>query len=169
MPRDRPIDVVEQLRKAFDASFAEPARTESEATVDLLVLHGGGSSFAVRVSQLQRVGRCPGLRALPTRAAGALGLAHFDGRIVGVYDLALLLFDKRSATPRWLVIAGDPTLAYAAEDLGGYVRVPASAIRRAEDGREIAQLEHENLPVADLPTLTDRILGGPQQQRSDVP
>lgn len=121
---------LEQLRVAFDGSFAQPAMTDETALVDLLALRVGGAGYAMRVADIASLASDRKIVAVPTPIDEALGIAGIRGVVVPVYSLAVLLGHARPiASPRWLVVsAGPEPLAMAFDELDGFHRLPASAL-----------------------------------------
>ncbi len=119
----------DELRRAFDRSFAEAPRPDTAAFEDLLLIRVANDPYALRLAE------CAGLFAdrkvtpLPTRVPELLGLAGFRGSLTPVYDLRGLLGYPRGGAPRWLVsTAGGAGVALAFDRFEGHARVGGDAL-----------------------------------------
>ncbi len=124
----RPIDVKE-LRRTFDASFAEPIAAAQTDEAGLLSIRAGDRPMAVRIEEIAAVSKCPRVTPVPSAQPALLGLAGVRGMLITVYSLAALL-DERPGGARWLVLAAaDPSAGLSFDELIGYERAPRSATR----------------------------------------
>ena len=150
---------IEQLRRDFDRSFADPVRRHDDEHVELLAMRAGGHPYAIRLAQTAGLHPDRPVTPLPGPLPALLGLAGFAGTVVPVYDLAALLGHPVAERPRWLVLAvGAPPLGLAFHELDGHVRVSAAAIvaEEANGGtrgclRGIAGLNGSGRPIVDVP------------------
>ncbi len=126
-----------ELRREFDRTFLAPPREEGEEREDLLAVRLAGDPYAFRVREIAGLEVCRRVVPLPRRVAGLCGLAGLRGGLVPVYDLgALLGYPEAGETPRWLILCGRPDpVGLGVAELDGYLRVPRSALHRA-DGRD---------------------------------
>ena len=123
------------LRQAFDAGFARAPVAHTRAAYDLLALTIGGDAYAIDMREVASLAVDRPITPLPTAVPELSGLAGLRGRMVPVYDLALLLGYPRPAATRWLAIAAGAPLALAFERFDGYVRCPAGEMTfEAADG-----------------------------------
>lgn len=101
---------LEELRRAFDDSFALPALPQDVDQEDMLGIRVGSLHFAVRVNDLAGVHACRKIVALPESVDGLLGVVGLRGRLVAVYDLAELLGAEvlATATPRRTATVAPP-------------------------------------------------------------
>jgi chemotaxis signal transduction protein len=101
---------LEELRRAFDDSFALPALPQEVDQEDMLGIRVGSLQFAVRVNDLAGVHACRKIVALPESVEGLLGVVGLRGRLVAVYDLAELLGAEvlAAATPRRALTVAPP-------------------------------------------------------------
>ena len=104
----RPIDTAARLatlRQSFDVTFARPASSTVDATVDLLAIRVGGDAYALRLSEI--AGLHVGLHvvALPNPAPHLVGIAAIRGVMAPIYDLAGLLGYPPAASCRWIAMA----------------------------------------------------------------
>ncbi|MDY7090273.1 MAG: chemotaxis protein CheW [Actinomycetota bacterium] len=151
-----------RLRRDFDQSFAEPARSHDEEDLELLTIRAGGHPYAIRLSQTSGVHPDRPVTPLPGPQPALLGLAGFAGGVVPVYDLAALLGHPVAEVPRWLVLAaGSPALGLAFHALDGHVRATTADIVRdsgeqARAGRRgglrgLVDLPGGSRPIIDIP------------------
>jgi chemotaxis signal transduction protein len=128
---------VDHLRWDFDQSFAEPPRSTSPETLDLLAIRIGGDPYALQIGELASLGLSRKVVPVPSRRPDVLGLAGIRGSIVSVYSLAVLLgYGLRAAQTRWLALCGPlEPVALAFEDLEGFHRVNREDLCSPEPGR----------------------------------
>jgi chemotaxis signal transduction protein len=119
-----------ELRRAFDASFEEPARSQELEQEDLLAIQVDSSRFAVRVSELSGVHAFRKVVPLPGALTGLLGLVGIRGRLVAAYRLADLISPgSAEGRPKWLLLCrGDNQVGLAIDGLEAYLRVPRADI-----------------------------------------
>jgi purine-binding chemotaxis protein CheW len=154
-------DRAEELRLAFDRSFAAPHRTEMVDDVELLAVRAGGTAYAIRLAAVSGLFADRTVTPLPGPVPELLGVAAFRGAVVAVYDLGALLGHTAhqsgiaTAQPRWLVLdTGTPPVGLAFDALDGHVRAPAGAIAAAADGGFAAVLDGNLVrPVIDVPEI----------------
>jgi len=116
---------VEELRRAFDRSFAEPVDRGTGRAAHALAIRVGGLRYAVRLSGVAAVNTGWTVLPLPGSRPELLGLAGYRHELVPVYDLAALLGVSVSTASRWTVLAaGTDPVAFAFEGLDGHLPVP---------------------------------------------
>ncbi len=114
----------DQLRRAFDRSFAAVERVDSGDGLDVLAVRVASGRYALRVSELAGLFKDRAVTPVPSPDPDLLGLAGLRGTIVPVYDLRSLLGQPRGEPPRWLVLAAGPeTLGLAFDGFEGQLRV----------------------------------------------
>jgi chemotaxis signal transduction protein len=161
--RSRLTERADELRLAFDRSFAEAVRHDIPQTEDLLAFRVGSEPYALRLSEVtglfaaRRITRLPGATAF-------LGIAGFRGSIVPAYDLQVLLGLRRIETPRWLAIASAAPVAFAFETFDGHLRVPRDTIMPEQAGEQLRRLTRDFAsaggparPIVHLPSVLDAI------------
>lgn len=160
----RLIDRAADLRAAFDRSFAEPARLDTEPTDDLLAIRIASEPYAIRCAQIAGLFADKKITRVPSRAAALLGIGGFRGAIVPVYSLAALLGHPMPATPRWVVIASGAPAALAFEVLVGHLRISRTQIVPQDAGERARRYVHELVREQDrvraivhLPAVLDAI------------
>ena len=127
----------DDLRRAFDRSFAQPPAPAAQDAEDLLAIGVEGDLYAVRLAEIAGIVAGRAVIAVPAAAAGLLGLANIRGQIVPVFGLAALLgYQLTSDSPRWaLLCAPEEPLALAFAQFQGYLRIPRSSLHAADDAR----------------------------------
>jgi chemotaxis signal transduction protein len=152
---------LERMRRAFDASFAEPAATERPRTEQLVRIRAAQATVALRVGELTALQAGRRIVPVPGGPPELLGLAAAGGVALPAYDLASLLgLGRGQRSCRWLAVCGgaDP-IGLAFEELLGHLSAPASAFAPLREGasrphaRELLQLPSGFLPVVDLASL----------------
>jgi purine-binding chemotaxis protein CheW len=150
-----------QLRASFDGSFAEPHREDVAGFDDLLAIRVGGNRYALRLTQAAGLFPDRPVTRLPGPLPSLLGVASFRGSIVPVYDLGAVFGHPPAAGARWLVlVAGEPPVALAFEDLDGHLRVPRELIVEESAGhgprgclRGIVPMDGGARPIVDVPAV----------------
>ena len=123
----------QELRKAFDRSFAQAPRTELAQLESLLAIRLGEDPYAVRLAHLAGLFADKAVTRLPSADPGFLGIAAFRGTLVPVYDLCVLLGYPGCTAPRWLMIANTNRVALAFNALDGNLRLPSECIAAQEN------------------------------------
>jgi purine-binding chemotaxis protein CheW len=153
----------EELRLAFDRSFAAPQDTEVAESVELLAIRAGGMRYAMRLAAVSGLFADRVVTPLPGPLPELLGVAAFRGAPVAVYDLGALLGHPAEANVRWLVLdTGTPAVGLAFEELDGHLRAPAGSITATGDGGiEVVRAADGVRPVIDVPgvraAIEDRV------------
>ncbi|MEV0563086.1 chemotaxis protein CheW [Dactylosporangium sp. NPDC050588] len=150
-----------ELRESFDRSFTEPHREQVTGFDDLLAIRVGGHRYALRLTQAAGLFPDRPVTRLPGPQPSLLGVASFRGSIVPVYDLGGVFGHPATADRRWLVlVAGEPPVALAFEDLDGHLRVPRDLIVEESAGhgprgclRGIVPMDGGARPIVDVPAV----------------
>lgn len=162
---ERRAGKAEELRQAFDRSFAE-ARGEGAATLeDLLAIRAGGQRYAVRLAEIAGIHAARTITPVPGPVRELLGIAAFRGAMVAVYDLPALLGHEGGGAPRWMVLSrGAAAVALAIGELEGHLRLPREALASAAGAagphrhvKEIARIEEGARPIVSLPSVLEAI------------
>jgi chemotaxis signal transduction protein len=127
---------LEELQRAFDLGFSEPAREREAEPEDLLAIEVAGHPYALRIRELLGLFVERRITPLPAAPAELLGLAAMRGELVAVYDLASLLGYARGDDARFLVLARGQSVAFAFSKLEGHARVATADIAIGEQARE---------------------------------
>ncbi|WP_437728452.1 chemotaxis protein CheW [Sorangium sp. So ce861] len=150
------------LQAAFDASFAEPARTRAEEPARALAIRAGDRRLLVRVEELAAVEPCRRIVPLAGGPPGLLGLVGLRGRLAAAYDLAALVSGRPRAgvdaaagpAPRWLLVCAEhPDVALAIDEIEGHASISVEGARSAAGEREGA---------GELVTEAVEVDGGPR-------
>jgi chemotaxis signal transduction protein len=124
---------LDELQRAFDASFAAPLPAPAER-VDLIALRAGSLSCAVRMAEIGSVVPFHGVGPLPCDEPALLGVAAVRGAVLPVYDLSALAGAGAAHAPRWmLVAAGADRVALAFDEIEEYLRVGRDELVAASD------------------------------------
>ncbi len=118
----------EEMRLAFDRSFAAAPDAASAATEDILSIRMGEARCALRIAEIRGVFADKKVTRIPGRSPALLGIAGFRGTIVPVYALSALLGYPPGETMRWVAVAAAAPVAVAFEEFAGHLRVAADAI-----------------------------------------
>jgi chemotaxis signal transduction protein len=120
--------VADEMRRAFDASFAAPPRTLA-AVDEAILVRARGLVCGFATSGLRGLVRAPRVVPLPSLEAAVVGIVGIGGAIVPVLSLATLLgaVDGARAAPTWLVLVGDEaaSVALGVDHVDGPGRAPA--------------------------------------------
>jgi chemotaxis signal transduction protein len=152
--------VAEDLRRAFDASFALPPDTQARQSLDFLAIRVGSGRYALRVHDLMALEGRRKTTVLPTADSALLGVVGAQGRLVPVYRLgALIGGDGTQEESAWLAICGfDEPVGLAFAALDGHLRVLAADLYQpAKDDHafvsEAIRLPSEVRYVLDIPAI----------------
>ena len=166
----RLADRADELRRAFDHSFAAPVQIDTTPTEDFLAIRVGPEACALRLPEIVGLFADKKITRLPGRAPALLGIAGFRGAVMPVYDLSVLLGYPAAKTPRWLVIASGAPVAFAFEGFDGHLRLSRDAVVRQEAEErarkyvnEVVRTQDVVRPIVDLPA----ILGAIKAQRPE--
>ena len=158
----------DELRAAFDATFAAPASPEVQQAV-LVLLRAGESLLAVRREAMSGFARPSSFVRTPGRSPAFSGIYDLRGDLYPVWSLSALL-DRGAAVPAapaWLVLTrcGDGTAcAFGCEALDGLVIVAEQSISlqpgadgRGALGRTAVQVGPRFVPLVDIPLLQEEV------------
>ena len=166
--RDAMVSLVEELRRTFDHSFAEPPPPPHDTLENLLLIQVGGLRHALRLSELSGLQKQRRIVPLTsTVKPGLLGVAGVRGRIVPVFSLGALL--GHGAAPggsphRWLAQYGTAEpMAFAFDELEGQHQAPHKDIHalpaadRREHVREALRIGGAVCPLVLLASLAEKL------------
>jgi purine-binding chemotaxis protein CheW len=125
---------VRELRRAFDASFAQPAQTAAVDVENLLLISVSGDRYALKLREVSAIAQRPVIVEVPSQAPGLLGIAGIRGNIVPVFRLATLLgYSISGDTLSWVIVCGsDDAMAFAFDGFDGYVCAERSLLMASE-------------------------------------
>ena len=160
------FDKVEELRRAFDQSFAEAPRQHAEQFEDLLCIRTAGDAYAVRLSETAGIYADRKIVGLPSPVPELLGMAGFRGTVVPVFDLGACL--GYGLTPdrfRWLLLVGtDQPVGLAFQEFEGHLRTAPRDMARQETTepvrqhvREVVSIEGIVRPIIDLASVVQAV------------
>lgn len=148
-----------ELRRAFDASFAAAIGDGASRGEDVLVIAIAGRPYALRPAEIAGlfVGRA--IARVPSRHPELLGLAGFRGAIVPVFDLAALLELPRASSPRWIVMAARSRVGLAFDAFEGHRRIGPGdiAVSNEQAGPEVVRDAERLIPIVRLASALARI------------
>lgn len=176
-PGLRLAERAEELRRAFDQSFAESALVKQAPLEDFLAIGVGTDPYAVRLAEVSTLLADRPITRLPSPIPELLGIAGFRSAIVPVYDLRALLGYSVGSAARWLMIAAAMPVALAFDAFDGHFRLPLEARERESRNeparqhvREVVRAASVVRPVVHLASVLEEIKkraqpGVPQQER----
>jgi purine-binding chemotaxis protein CheW len=149
------VQHADELRDAFDRSFAEPPRAGQDRYDHVLAIRVAGEPYAVRLHDVAGLHVGWPVTPLPGPSPELLGIAAFQGSLVPVYDLSALLGRTGPGTYRWIVLtAGTGPVAFAFDGLDGHLRVaPDLLATGAGAGRPVVRWAGSAWTVLSLPDL----------------
>lgn len=175
---------LEEIRAAFDASFAVAPAGPPADDVPLLTIRVANDVVALRVHETLGLLKAGKIVAVPSRRPELLGVTGVRGAVIPVYSLARLTGRGEGETPRWIVLALCPPAGRAdgpgagAEQSGagarvglafaefqGHVRVPPGAIHAATSARDrasvsgVVELAGQMRPILDVVALVRAATG----------
>jgi purine-binding chemotaxis protein CheW len=158
-----------ELASAFDAAFAAPPPPPRAGLVRLIGIRAGESAYVLRLAELAGLAPVPVIVALPDSRPGLLGLAGLRGRMVAVFDLAVLLGHPPSGALRWLALPADgDAVAVAFDELEAHHLAPQTALLPADGPAtaiaEMFTFDGAMRPVIDLPALLRPLTHAPSTQ-----
>ncbi len=157
-----------QLRREFDAAFAQKATYATAETEALLAIRIGAEPFALRVPELANIARCGKVVPIPSGSAALMGLAGIKGAIVPVYSLPALLNLPQTGAMHWLALCGKKNpIALAFSEFEHYFSAGRTAFCAAEAAtnghiREIVQSDDGVRSIVDIPSILKTIFS-PEQ------
>lgn len=127
----------DQLRQAFDSTFALPPSLTSPEVEDLLTIKVAGDPYAIRLFDIAEIVSERRVVSVPAVTPHLLGLAGIHGGIVPVFGLSSIMgYGPDPSPPQWMILCGseDP-IALAFSDFEGYLQLPRSALHADENLR----------------------------------
>lgn len=156
----------EELRTAFDQSFAAAPADAAKPTKAFLAIRVAGDPYALDLTGVAGVFVDKKIVTLPSASLELLGIASFRGAVVPIYDLRILLGYPGGAVPRWSVlVAPGASFGLAFDDLDSYLNVPLEAIAPTSGsemtGRYLAEtLSADGIlrPVVSVPSILQALV-----------
>jgi chemotaxis signal transduction protein len=153
----------DELRRAFDRSFADAPRVDPERLVDFLAVRVAGDPYAFRLSEVAGLFVDRVVTPLPTPVPELVGLAGFRAALVPVYDLRALLGYSRGDAPRWMVsTVGNHAVGLVFDLFERHLRVSQGALASDESQarrhvRQVVRATDGVRPVIHLPSVLEAI------------
>jgi chemotaxis signal transduction protein len=150
----------EELQRAFDQSFAQPARGSETQTERLVLCRHGEMRFAVNSKEIASLVAQAQITPLPSRDPGLLGIFALRSKLIPVWKLSLFLSSSEQANSTFstvMVCRSPEPLAFAFDGLIGMVNAQADSIQAAADNTlsHISQYlihEENRIPILSLVT-----------------
>jgi len=152
-----------ELRRAFDAAFADPPPSPRAIPEYVLAIGLAGDPYALRLTEVAGLFKDRRVTLLPGPLPQFLGVAGIQGRLVPVYDLRRLLGYAPNTNPHWLalILAPEP-LGLAFDSFEGQFTAPRERFAAAPAGgpRHLSQVVRtaEILrPIVDVTSVVEAI------------
>lgn len=148
---------LEQLKLAFDQSFALPDMPIAAAKVTLIAVRVADRPFAIRNADILAVFKAADLTRVPSSIRSLLGLAQFRDDLLPVHDLGPLLGTEATAGS-WMVVERSAEAAFAFSSFEGPIEIderadPSAPHEAAAPRRGIITSAGEMRPIVDLPSI----------------
>ncbi len=141
--------LAEELRRSFDASFAEGYRAEAVPPENFIAIRVADHPYAIALADMAGLFAGKAITPVPGDSPGLLGVASFRGAIVPVFDLRTLLGYSGGQVPRWLVLVlAQPPVSLAFDEFEGHLRAART---------QVITVDGTPRPVLDLPSILDEI------------
>lgn len=154
----------EELRLAFDRSFAAAPSAAAEVVEDLLEIRLGSSPYALRVNEVAGLFLDVKITPVPTSILELLGIGAFRGGILPVYDLHALLGHSLDAPPRWIATTAGAPVALAFGGFERQLRVRQDAVfpdarggTAARHVRQVVQIGNLVRPILSIASVLEAI------------
>src|SRR5690606_24454012 len=124
------------MRQAFDESFSRPSAEDSQAWTDFLLIRLDQQLHALRLAEILGLRQSTWITPLPGAPAALLGLSGHEGRVLPVYDLAVLMgkpglspADKAMGqTGSWQLATREPALLLSIAHFERHIRCPLAML-----------------------------------------
>jgi chemotaxis signal transduction protein len=164
---------LEELRRAFDQSFAAPARVEADDLVSIIGIRVSGEALALRADQITGIAKRRRIVPVPSRIPESLGITGMRGMLVPVFSLAALLGLERREDCAWLALAyPDAPVALAFDEFEGQTEVKRTSLYRDENASprryvwQLARIGPSIHAVVDIPSVVEDIRKAAERTRS---
>jgi chemotaxis signal transduction protein len=151
------------MRRAFDAAFAQPVSLDRREELPALVVALGASRWVIRLRDIAGVARGRPPLPVPGASPSLLGLTGVRGMLVPVYSLAALLglAEGPKVESRWLaLVSHGGTLGLAFDGLVRHEQLAAEHMHFAPDGSAVCHFDDEHLPMVDVGAVLASIVKG---------
>ena len=159
-------EMLEELKRSFDRSFAEAPHAQLEQAEDLLCIRVAGDAYAVRLSETSGLYVDRKVVGLPSPVAELLGMAGFRGSVIPVFALgALLGYDMTGDAGRWLLLVGtNEIVGLAFQQFDGHLRTTSHDLARQETTepvrqhvREVVNIQGIIRPIINLDSVVQAV------------
>jgi chemotaxis signal transduction protein len=150
----------DELRRAFDLSFAAAPPQASEEVEDVLTVRVAGDPYVIRLAEITALVAARRVVPIPAATRHLLGLAGIRGNVVPVFGLASLLgYGRGPEAPRWMILCGEKQpVALAFSELEGHLRLPSSCLTD-----RVANTASGVRTMIDIPLIVAAIRNGPER------
>ena len=154
----------EQLRAAFDQSFARAMVADATRWLDFLQIRLDDHVHVLALDEVACLQPLGWVTPIPGPLPALMGVIGHKGDIVPVYDLRIVLGHSASLAPRWMVVSRQPSLALAFDAFDKHVRYPDEAVARPTGGVVASGHIHahlqaggQNWPIVSLSSVGNSI------------
>jgi chemotaxis signal transduction protein len=161
------LQTAPELRRLFDASFAEARRPATGASEDLVAVRVGGDPYALRLGEIAGLlvdRRVVAVPAAPGATGGLRGVVAVRGNLAPVYGLRALLGYPEGRAGRWLVLVGAPRpIALELELFESFLRVATAELTSSSAAsrpfvRQALRQDGLVRPLVHVPSLVEAIV-----------
>jgi len=137
--QDNILARVNELRHAFDQSFAEPIVNTDQSGDLVLAIRAGSEQHVVRLSEIAGIHECPTIVPLPGMKPTCLGMVGLRGRLHAVFRLSALLGAAPGQTaPKWLLMTpGRDAPTLAVDTIDGCLAMKPEDLRPIEQAGDV--------------------------------
>jgi len=151
-----------EMRRAFDASFAEPAAGAERLPLDFVALRIGDQPHVIRTTEIAGLYAGLAVTPVPTPVQSLMGIAGHAGEMLPVYDLGLLL-GVPASDGSWAVIDAGNNVVLLFSVFEDHWRIEADALVPTGEGsrhkhvQQMARHGEELRPVIAIPSILQSI------------
>ena len=169
---------LQQLRTAFDQTFALAPSVEIEPLTSLIAVRVATKPFVLRLEHITGLSKVKRIVPFPSSIPEVIGITGIRGVPVPVFHLASFLHLEGSPpAPHWLVLANpESPIGLAFDEFEGQVEVARSAFHSEQPGGRtnsglLARIGASVRPVIDIPQIVEELrrkagLSGPARSNN---
>jgi chemotaxis signal transduction protein len=166
--RDALSASLDEIREAFDATFAAAPPDDRQEDVPLLAIRVGNDAVALRVHDTLGLLKAGRIVPVPSGRAELLGITGVRGAVIPVYSLARLTGRAEGESTPWIVLAGaGERIGLAFAEFQGHLRVPVGAVHATASPRGtvagLVELTGQARPILDTPAIVRAITRNDQR------
>ena len=122
--------IVEELRRAFDDSFATAAAVDTEEYLSLIGIRVAGEPLMLRAEQITGIARLRLVVPVPSRSTALMGITGMRGMVVPVFNLAVLIgLGAQTGKCDWAALAHrDSPVALGFETFEGQTEISRASL-----------------------------------------